>query len=80
MRSLRKQRIILFLLLSLILAACGGSDTTEEETVETTAAPAESLDAPSVTTAQAIKTGVGVTEEPCPASVSYTHLTLPTKA
>jgi len=80
MRSLRKQRIILFLLLSLILAACGGSDTTEEETVDTTAAPAESLDAPSVTTAQAIKTGVGVTEEPCPASYNVGGTDVPTGA
>ncbi len=80
MKSLRKQRIIIFLLLSLILAACGGSDTAEEETVETTAAPAESLDSPSVTTAQAIKTGVGVTEEACPASYNVGGTDVPTGA
>jgi len=68
MKPLRKQGIIIFSILALVLAACGGgtADDTAEETVETVV---ETLDSPAVTTANAVKTGVGVTAEPCPEAV-----------
>ena len=68
MKPLRKQGIIIFSILALVLAACGGGTT--EETVEE-AAPevVETLDSPAVTTAAGVKTGVGVTSDPCPAEV-----------
>jgi len=66
---LRKQGIILFTILALVLVACGG-DTAEEEVVEeTTPEVVETLDSPAVTTAQSVKTGVGVTSDPCPEAV-----------
>jgi len=69
MKSLRKQGIILFTILALVLVACGG-DTAEEEVVEeTTPEVVETLDSPAVTTAQSVKTGVGVTSDPCPEAV-----------
>ena len=50
------------------MVACGGA--AEEEVVEeTTPEVVESLDSPAVTTASAIKTGTGVTEDPCPAEI-----------
>ena len=67
MKPLRKQGIILFTILALIMVACGGD--TAEETVEVEeAAPevVETLDSPAVTTASTVKTGVGVTSDPCP--------------
>ena len=68
MKPLRKQGIIIFSILALVLAACGGGTT--EETVEE-AAPevVETLDSPAVTTAAGVKTGVGVTSEPCPEEI-----------
>ena len=69
MKSLRKQGIILFTIFALVLAACGG-DTVEEEVVEETAPEVvETLDSPAVTTASTVKTGVGVTSDPCPETV-----------
>ena len=65
MKPLRKQGIILFTILALIMVACGGGDTAEE-TVEETTPVVESLDSPAVTTASTVKTGVGITSEPCP--------------
>ena len=69
MNSLRKQGIIIFSILSLVIVACGG--TAEEEVVEEVVVeePAESLDSPAVTTATSVKTGTGVTEDPCPAEI-----------
>ena len=68
MNSLRKRGIIIFSILSLVMVACGGA--AEEEVVEeTTPEVVESLDSPAVTTASAIKTGTGVTEDPCPAEI-----------
>jgi PBP1b-binding outer membrane lipoprotein LpoB len=67
MKSLRKQGIIIFIAFALVLSACGGTDTADE-TTDTTAAAVETLDSPAVTTALAVKTGVGVSEEPCPAA------------
>ena len=68
MKSLRKRGIIIFSILSLVMVACGGA--AEEEVVEeTTPEVVESLDSPAVTTASAIKTGTGVTEDPCPAEI-----------
>ena len=71
MKSLRKQGIIIFIAFALVLSACGG-DAAEEEVVveETTTEVVETLDSPAVTTAQTVKTGLGVTEEPCPADLS----------
>ena len=68
MKPLRKQGIIIFSILALVLAACGGGTT--EETVEE-AAPevVETLDSPAVTTAAGVKTGVGITSEPCPEEI-----------
>ena len=68
MKPLRKQGIIIFSILALVLAACGGgtAEETVEETVETVV---ETLDSPAVTTATSVKTGVGVTAEPCPEAV-----------
>ena len=62
MKSLRKQGIIIFIAFALVLSACGG-DAAEEEVVveETTPEVVETLDSPAVTTAQTVKTGVGVT-------------------
>ena len=69
MKSLRKQGIILFTIFALVLAACGG-DAAEEEVVEETAPEVvETLDSPAVTTASTVKTGVGVTSDPCPETV-----------
>ena len=69
MKSLRKQGIILFTIFALVLAACGG-DAVEEEVVEETAPEVvETLDSPAVTTASTVKTGVGVTTDPCPEAV-----------
>lgn len=69
MNSLRKRGIIIFSILSLVIVACGGA--AEEEVVEETVEEAvvESLDSPAVTTATAVKTGTGVTAEPCPAEI-----------
>ena len=70
MNSLRKRGIIIFSILSLVIVACGGAAEEEavvEETVEE--AVVESLDSPAVTTATAVKTGTGVTAEPCPAEI-----------
>ena len=69
MNSLRKRGIIIFSILSLVIVACGGA--AEEEVVEETVAEevTESLDSPAVTTATSVKTGTGVTEEPCPAEI-----------
>ena len=68
MNSLRKRGIIIFSILSLVIVACGGA---EEEVVEETVEEVveESLDSPAVTTATSVKTGKGITEEPCPAEV-----------
>ena len=63
MKSLRKQGIILFTILALVLVACGG-DAAEEVVEETTPEVVETLDSPAVTTAQTVKTGVGVTSDP----------------
>jgi ABC-type branched-subunit amino acid transport system substrate-binding protein len=67
MKPLRKQGIIIFSILALILAACGG--TAEETVEETTPEVVETLDSPAVTTASGVKTGVGVTAEPCPEAI-----------
>ena len=68
MNSLRKRGIIIFSILSLVIVACGGA---EEEVVEETVEEVveESLDSPAVTTATSVKTGKGITEEPCPAEI-----------
>ena len=68
MNSLRKRGIIIFSILSLVIVACGGA--AEEEVVEETVEEVvESLDSPAVTTATSVKTGTGVTAEPCPAEI-----------
>ncbi len=69
MKSLRKQGIILFTILALVLVACGGDAAEEEVVEETTPEVVETLDSPAVTTAQSVKTGVGVTSDPCPEAV-----------
>ena len=69
MKSLRKQGIILFTILALVLVACGGDAAEEEVVEETTPEVVETLDSPAVTTAQTVKTGVGVTSAPCPEAV-----------
>ena len=71
MKLLRKQSIIIFSILALILVACGGAadESSEEEEVATTEVT-ETLDSPAVTTASQVKTGVGITEEPCPEVIS----------
>ena len=81
MKSLRKQGIIIFIAFALVLSACGG-DAAEEEVVveETTPEVVETLDSPAVTTAQTVKTGVGVTEEPCPAAYAALGTQVPTGA
>jgi hypothetical protein len=79
MKSLRKQGIIIFIAFALVLSACGGTDTADE-TTDTTAAAVETLDSPAVTTAVAVKTGVGVTEEPCPAAYAALGAQVPTGA
>ena len=68
MKSLRKQGIIFFTILALVLVACGG-DAAEEVVEEATPEVVETLDSPAVTTAQTVKTGVGVTSDPCPEAV-----------
>lgn len=67
MKSLRKQGIILFTILALVLVACGGDAV--EEVVESTPEVVETLDSPAVTTASTVKTGVGITSDPCPEAV-----------
>ena len=67
MKPSRKHGMIIFSILLLLLSACGGGAT--EETSEPAEVVAESLDSPAVTTASAIKTGTGVTDEPCPEAV-----------
>jgi hypothetical protein len=69
MKSLRKQGIILFTILALVLVACGGDAAEEEVVEEATPEVVETLDSPAVTTAQSVKTGVGVTSDPCPEAV-----------
>ena len=70
MKLLRKQNIIIFSILALILVACGGAaEESSEEEVATTEVT-ETLDSPAVTTASQVKTGVGITEEPCPEVIS----------
>jgi hypothetical protein len=58
----------------LVIVACGGA--AEEEVVEETVEEAvvESLDSPAVTTATSVKTGTGVTAEPCPAEIGKYQL------
>jgi len=68
MKSLRKQGIILFTILALVLVACGG-DAVEEVVEESTPEVVETLDSPAVTTASTVKTGVGVTSDPCPEAI-----------
>ena len=68
MRSKRERGVIIFSILLLVLAACGGG-ATEETSEPVEEVVVETLDSPAVTTAKAIKTGVGVTEEPCPEAV-----------
>ena len=79
MKSLRKQGIIIFVAFALVLSACGGTDTADE-TTDTTAAAVETLDSPAVTTAVTVKTGVGVTEEACPAAYEALGTQVPTGA
>ncbi|SVD60532.1 uncharacterized protein METZ01_LOCUS413386, partial [marine metagenome] len=67
MKPSRKHGMIIFSILLLVLAACGGGAT--EETSEPVEEVAETLDSPAVTTASTVKTGVGVTDEPCPEAV-----------
>ena len=68
MRSKRERGVIIFSILLLVLAACGGG-ATEETSEPVEEVVAETLDSPAVTTASTLKTGVGVTDEPCPEAV-----------
>ena len=68
MKPSRKHGMIIFSMLLLVLAACGGG-ATEETSEPVEEVVVETLDSPAVTTAATVKTGVGVTEEPCPDAV-----------
>ena len=68
MRSKRERGVIIFSILLLVLAACGGG-ATEETSEPVEEVVVETLDSPAVTTAKAVKTGKGVTDEPCPEAV-----------
>ena len=68
MRSKRERGVIIFSILLLVLAACGGG-ATEETSEPVEEVVAENLDSPAVTTAKAVKTGKGITDEPCPEAV-----------
>ena len=68
MKPSRKHGMIIFSILLLVLSACGGG-ATEETSEPVEEVVAESLDSPAVTTASTVKTGVGVTDEPCPEAV-----------
>ena len=63
MRSKRERGVIIFSILLLVLAACGGG-ATEETSEPVEEVVVETLDSPAVSTASAINTGTGVTEEP----------------
>jgi len=80
MKSLRKQGMIIFIAFALVLSACGGDAAEEEVVEETTPEVVETLDSPAVTTAQTVKTGVGVTEEACPAAYAALGAQVPTGA
>ena len=80
MKSLRKQGMIIFIAFDLVLSACGGDAAEEEVVVDTTPEVVETLDSPAVTTAQTVKTGVGVTEEACPAAYAALGTQVPTMA
>ena len=69
MRSKRERGVIIFSILLLVLAACGGGATEETSEPVEEVVVEETLDSPAVTTASAINTGTGVTEEPCPEAV-----------
>ena len=69
MRSKRERGVIIFSILLLVLGACGGGATEETSEPVEEEVVAETLDSPAVTTAKAINTGIGVTEEPCPEAV-----------
>ena len=68
MKPMRERGVIIFSILLLVLAACGGG-ATEETSEPVEEVVAESLDSPAVTTAKAVKTGKGITDEPCPEAV-----------
>jgi hypothetical protein len=67
MKSLRKQGIIIFSILALVLVLVVVTLLKKRSVEETTPEVVETLDSPAVTTAQSVKTGVGVTSEACPA-------------
>ena len=69
MRSKRERGVIIFSILLLVLGACGGGATEETSEPVEEEVVVETLDSPAVTTASAVNTGTGVTEEPCPEAV-----------